>query len=137
MKAGREPEEPSGVIRSHQEPCVSLTSPDGVLRDGRCSRRVAGLVLRSPTEIPAFLAACAEELAAPLDAAAAARADAANESGLPRPWLVARNLLFCELATEWVGWAGLRPFFEALLRVERFHHLEPVEPEMRGRSGAG
>jgi len=90
------------------------------------------MALGSAGEIPAFLHHCVTELGAPLDAAAAAAADEANASTLPRPWLIARNLLFCELATTYLGWAGLRPFFDALLHPDRFAGLEPCEPEMVG-----
>ena len=100
------------------------------------SRAHSCALLDAATELPAFLANCTVELAAPFDEHAAAAADKAT-LGLPRDWLIARNLLFCELATRWVGWAGLRPFFDALLYPDRFQDLHPrepyVEPEMVGR----
>jgi hypothetical protein len=85
--------------------------------------------------VTAFLASCLEELDATEDAAAAAAADVANESALPRWQLVVRNLLFAELATSWVGWDGLRAFFADLLQVERFQGLPVLEPEMAGAAG--
>jgi hypothetical protein len=88
-------------------------------------------MLIGATELPRFLESCAIELAAPWLAHCRAIADVANEDGarLPRPWLVARNLLFCELATRWVGYGGLRPFFDALLHPDRFRDLQPVGPD--------
>jgi hypothetical protein len=57
-------------------------------------------------------------------------ADEANAVTLPRQWLVARNLLFCELATAYVGWGELRAFFDELLSAGRYRGLVAVEPEM-------
>ena len=44
--------------------------------------------------------------------------------------LVVRNALFANLATRWVGWRGLRPFFAALLHPDRFEGVPSGEPEM-------
>ena len=81
------------------------------------------------TSLPEFLSCCAVELAAGSDrgdAAAVAAADAATHGRLSQHWLVARNLLLCELATSWIGWKGLRQFFDELLFPERFRGLRPV-----------
>ena len=102
--------------------------------------------------IPEFLESCALELSAcapdphvrggDVGGRCAAleevrkRADEANEATLPRGWLVARNLLFCELATSFLGWTGLRPFFQDLLYVGRFRGLVAVEPEMDPNYGS-
>ena len=102
-------------------------------------------------QVPAFLRACHAELkAVPPDAAAwgaanrevdakicaadadVAAADAANARELPRPWLVMRTLLFAELATSWIGWRGVGPFFSELLPLERFEGLVPVERDRGG-----
>ena len=48
-----------------------------------------------------------------------------------------RCMLFAELATAWLGWRGVRPFFDDLLHPDRFRGLTDVEPEMAGRAGAG
>ena len=118
-----------------------LVAPPLPLRAGlllELARHVEGwlaMALGGAREVPAFLHHCVTELGAPFDAAAAAAADEANASTLPRPWLIARNLLFCELATAYLGWAGLRPFFDALLHPDRFAGLEPCEPEMVGGMG--
>ena len=96
-------------------------------------------MLMEPRQIPAFLEHCVVELDAPFDAAALALADGANAdaASLPRPWLVARNLLFAEVATSWLGWAGLRPFFHRLLRPDRFRNLPRIAPEMSGTPTGG
>ena len=102
--------------------------------------RHAGLgQVMEPTRIPDFLASCVLELRAVHAMGKADEqegtleaADAANDSTLPRPWLVARCLLFAELATSWVGWTGLRPFFEDLLCEERYRALVAIEREMAG-----
>ena len=86
--------------------------------------------------IPDFLESCALELSmadAELGASGArarVTADEANAVTLPRQWLVARNLLFCELATAYVGWGELRAFFDELLSAGRYRGLVAVEPEM-------
>ena len=79
-----------------------------------------------------FLRSCHDELAAAAGARAdvAAAADAATERTLPRGWLVVRNALFANLATRWLGWRGLRPFFAALLHPDRFEGVPSGEPEM-------
>ena len=79
-----------------------------------------------------FLRSCHDELAAAAGARAdvAAAADAATERTLPRGWLVVRNALFVSLATRWLGWRGLRPFFDALLHPDRFEGVPSGEPEM-------
>ena len=119
-----------------QSPPLPLT--EGLLVE--LSRHVEAWlgVLLHPTDIPGFLRHCATELAAPFDRGTCAAADEANENplSLSRQWLVARNLLFAELATSWVGWSGLRPFFDTLLHPDRFHRLQAVEPEMAGRTSA-
>ena len=87
-------------------------------------------------EIPAFLESCTLELSFAAESTSKSQrgmADEANATTLERQWLVARNLLFCELATSYVGWGGLRPFFEDLLSVGRFRGLVAVEPEMAAR----
>ena len=109
-----------------------LTAPRRPLSGGlllelaRHIEALLGSLVMAPCEIPAFLSSCATELAATHDKAAAAVADADNETSLPRMWLVARNMLFCELATSWIGWAGLRPFFDTLLYADRFRDLTPA-----------
>ena len=84
--------------------------------------------------IPPFLEACLLELVAPDDPTAAARADVATASQLPRLWLVMRNALFSELAVCWLGWGGLRRFFEDLLHPQRYRGLQSYEPEMLGET---
>ena len=96
-----------------------------------------GMVME-PVDMPDFLAACATELRAAHAVGAAedhdsgviAAADSANETTLPRPWLVTRCLLFAELATSWVGWGGVQPFVEHLLCEARYRGLVSVEREM-------
>ena len=113
-----------------------LSAPPLPLREGllvELSRHVEvwlGMLL-SAKHIPSFLAMCATELAALTDPTARAAADQANAepTRLPRHWLAARNLLFLELATAWVGWAGIRPFFDSLLHPGRFDGLRPLEGE--------
>lgn len=116
-----------------------LASPVLPLRPGlhvELARHVEAWLgqLLPATQIPSFLANCALELRAATtdDDGAVAAADDANANGLDRQWLVARCLLFAELATSWVGWPGLRPFFDDLLCVERFRGLVAVEREMGG-----
>lgn len=78
--------------------------------------------------LPRFVACCAIELAACSHPTFWSQADAATASTLPRQWLVARNLLFCELALQWVGWRGLRAFFEDAFPIERYRDLQPRQP---------
>jgi hypothetical protein len=101
-----------------------------------------------PAHVPTFLESCCLELRAATSAAAAAAAasaDAAAASAaadadaaaadaataaLPRAWLVLRSALLTELATAWLGWAGLPAFFDDFLHPDRFRGLVRAEPEM-------